>query len=153
MHSGAAADRVQAIARVHRQLALRGTNVVVDSKAYISELCGDLRLSRLSTRPIAIECQAESHSLGIEKAIPLGLIVNESVTNAVKHAFAEDSHGAIVVSFKRLGDVYRLAVTDNGTGGSSSVQRGSGMGTRLMRLLAGQLGSSLETQTDRTGPR
>ena len=148
----AAANRVQAIARVHRQLELRGTHVVVDSKAYITELCADLRLSRLAVRPIAIECNAESHSLGIEKAIPLGLIVNESVTNAVKHAFRDDRPGIISVSFRRTGDVYRLAIIDNGTGvKASNDEKKPGMGSRLMQLLAGQLGTILDTTTGPDG--
>src|SRR5690606_23449864 len=84
-----AADRVQTIARVHRRLELHGERVVVDTKSYISELCADLRLSRLAMRPIALECDAERHSISLEKAVPLGLIINESITNAAKHAFPD----------------------------------------------------------------
>ena len=67
----AAADRVQTIARVHRRLELRGDHVGVDTKSYINE-CADLRLSRLAMRPVAIECNAESHSISLEKRCRLG---------------------------------------------------------------------------------
>ena len=141
----AATSRVQAIARVHRQLGLRGSHVVVDSKSYIGELCDDLKHSRLAMRQVAIECFAESHPIDIEKAIPIGLIVNESVTNAVKHAFPHDRPGLITVSFTRINDRYRLAITDNGEGSAPPAGSRQGMGNRLMQMLAGQLGSSLQT--------
>lgn len=98
-----AAERVQTIARVHRRLELPDDHVVVDTKSYIGELCADLRLSRLAM-PIAIECHAESHSISLEKAVPLGLIINESVTNATKHAFPDQRQGSIAMNFQRAGE-------------------------------------------------
>ena len=136
-----AADRVQTIARVHRRLEIHNSRVVVDTKSYIGELCSDLRLSRLASRPIALECDAESHSISIEKAVPLGLIVNESVTNAAKHAFPDQRQGTISVRFVRENNVYKLAVSDDGVGNADA--RESGTGSRLMQMLAGQLGSKV----------
>lgn len=145
-----AAERVQTIARVHRRLELRDEHVVVDTKSYLSELCADLRLSRLAMRPIAIECQAESHSISLEKAVPLGLIINESVTNAAKHAFPDQRQGSIVVHFQRAGEVYKLVIVDDGVGrsGASAAAQSStaGIGNRLMGMLAAQLGSQLEVE-------
>jgi len=142
-----AAERVQTIARVHRRLELRDDHVVVDTKSYIGELCADLRLSRLAMRPIAIDCNAESHSVSLEKAVPLGLIINESVTNATKHAFPGQRHGSIVVDFRRVGDVYKLVVADNGVGwGDGPDSEKSGIGNRLMGMLAAQLGSKIEVE-------
>jgi two-component sensor histidine kinase len=137
-----AAERVQTIARVHRRLELRYDRVVVDTSSYISELCADLRLSRLAMRPIAIACDVESHSISLEKAVPLGLIINESVTNAAKHAFPGQRQGKIDVNFRREGQTYRLAVADNGVG-DGDVTNG-GIGHRLIGMLAGQLGAALE---------
>jgi two-component sensor histidine kinase len=140
-----AAERVQTIARVHRRLELRHARVVVDSKSYIEELCADLRVSRLAMRPIAIECRAESHPLRLEKAVPLGLIINESVTNATKHAFPGERSGIINVSFERMGDVYKLTVADNGIGRNETSGDG-GLGNRLMQMLAAQLGSHVDVK-------
>ncbi len=144
-----AADRVQTIARVHRRLELREDRVVVDTKSYIGELCSDLRLSRVAMRPIALDWEAESHSISLEKAVPLGLIINESVTNATKHAFPEQRHGNISVSFRRDGDYYRLVIADNGVGNGSI--SGSGIGNRLMGMLAAQLHSTFEFETRSPG--
>ncbi len=141
----AAADRVQTIARVHRRLELRDDRVVVDTKSYIDELCADLRLSLFATRPIAIEQQAESHMLSLDKAVPLGLIINESATNAVKHAFPDDRAGLILVTFVRIGNIYRLTIADNGVGVSGPPRDGA-LGTRLMQMLAGQLDSRVEIE-------
>jgi two-component sensor histidine kinase len=136
-----AAERVQTIARVHRRLELHDDRVVVDTKSYIGELCADLRLSRLAMRPIAISCAAESHSISLEKAVPLGLIINESVTNASKHAFPDQRRGNITVDFWREGESYKLVIADNGVGNGDSAN--GGIGNRLMGMLAAQLNSQL----------
>jgi two-component sensor histidine kinase len=146
-----AAERVQTVARVHRRLDLRDSRVVVDTKDYIGELCADLRLSRLAMRPIAIELQVESHAVSIEKAIPIGLIINESVTNAAKHAFPGDGHGVIVVSFVRSDHIYTLSIVDNGVGTDLTNGNGNGTGSRLMQLLAAQLGSSVRVEQRNPG--
>lgn len=137
-----AADRVQTIARVHRRLQIYNDRVVVDTKSYINELCNDLRLSRLASRPIALECHAESHSISLEKAVPLGLIVNESITNATKHAFPDERPGIITVRFTREGSHYNLTIADNGIG-TPHATTDDGTGSRLMQMLAAQLGSKV----------
>ena len=146
-----AADRVQTIARVHRRLEIHNNRAVVDTKSYIGELCGDLRLSRLASRPIALECDAESHAISLEKAVPLGLIVNESITNAAKHAFPDQRQGIISVRFVRDDNVYKLTVSDDGIGNASAAHDG-GIGSRLMQMLAAQLGSrvTIEPRTPGT---
>lgn len=145
----AAAERVQTIARVHRRLELRHDRVVVDTKSYIAELCSDLRLSRLALRPIALDCEVESHSISLEKAVPLGLIINESVTNAAKHAFPDQRQGQINVTFRRESQTYRLLIADNGVG-DGNVSNG-GIGNRLMGMLAAQLGAKLEVEPQSPG--
>lgn len=144
-----AADRVQTIARLHRRLELRHDRVVVDTTSYISELCADLRLSRLAMRPIAIDCDVESHSVSLEKAVPLGLIINESVTNAAKHAFPDQKQGHINVTFRREGQIYKLVIADDGVG-AGSVSNG-GIGNRLMGMLAAQLGAHFEIVSQSPG--
>ena len=129
---------------------MSGERVIVNSKQYLEELCDDLRATRLASGLIQLDCQVESHSIGVEKAVPLGLIVNELVTNAAKHAFQEKSHGRIAVSFSEVGDSYYLQVSDDGIGyDTSSVSAGLGHG--LLKLLASQLGSSLKTHADSRG--
>ena len=59
--------------------------------------------------------------------MPLGLIINELITNAAKHAFPDDRQGIIKVSFERAGDVYKLTVADNGVGQSGQQSRDGGL--------------------------
>jgi two-component sensor histidine kinase len=146
----AAADRVQTIARVHRRLEVSGERVVVNSKQYLEELCDDLRTTRLASEVIQLSCQVESHSIGLEKAALLGLIVNELVTNAAKHAFEGKSRGRIAVSFTEAGASYYLQVSDDGIGYDTS-SASAGLGHGLISLLASQLGSNLKTHADSQG--
>lgn len=145
-----ASDRVQAIARVHRRFQIHNHRVVVDTKNYIGELCDDLRLSRLSSRPVALKCELESHLISIEKAVPLGLILNEFVTNATKYAFPNDRPGEIYVGFVRQNGTYTLTITDNGVGREGAVSTG-GSGSRLIQMLAAQLGSKITTEPRNPG--
>ena len=99
--------------------------------------------TRLAGGLIQLDCEAESHSIGVEKAVPLGLIVNELVTNAAKHAFWDKGYGRIAVSFSELGNSYRLQVSDDGIGYDPN-GRSAGLGQGLLKLLASQLGSNLK---------
>ena len=81
-----AIEQVRVMARVHRRLRANSQDVSLDSRAFIDELCGDLK-AVARARPISIECKADSRPLCMDEAVSLGLIVNELVTNAIKHAF------------------------------------------------------------------
>ena len=84
---------------------------------------------------------ADRISLHAAQAVPVGLIVNEAVTNALKHAFPGERQGAVTVRLRRHGESrLRLEIADDGVGlpGSDAGAPG-GSGTRLVRLLARQL--------------
>lgn len=125
----AAAERVQSIARVHRRLELREDRIA------------DLRLSRLANTPIALLCHLEGHSISVEKALPIGLVINEAVTNSAKHAFPTGRAGTINIDFRRTADVYVLSIIDDGVG--RAPESSSGMGSRIMEMLAAQLESHI----------
>ncbi|HEY0686274.1 MAG TPA: sensor histidine kinase [Steroidobacter sp.] len=85
---------------------------------------------------ISINLAHLAEEIGIEQAAPVGIIINELVTNALKHAFSEGRAGAIKVKLQKEGTL-TLSVADNGIG-CANAQR-EGMGSRLTRLLAQQL--------------
>ena len=87
----------------------------------------------------------------MEQAVLLGLIVNELVTNAIKHAFPDGRHGHIRVGFENIGGRARLAVEDDGVGLVGRAQGATGMGQELVRGLAHQLGGDLEVQSSMSG--
>jgi two-component sensor histidine kinase len=144
-----AIEQVKVMARVHRRLRAGGQDVSLDSKAFIEELCEDLKASMARGRPIAVECKADSRPLCMDQAVSLGLIVNELVTNAIKHAFPDSRAGHVRVSFVACDQQSCLAVEDDGVGFDD--RRNVGMGEDLVRGLSRQLGGDLRINSTRSG--
>jgi two-component sensor histidine kinase len=147
-----AVEQVKVMARVHRRLRARDQDVSLDSGDYIRELCDDLK-EMAHGRPIVFECEADSLPLCMDQAVLLGLILNELVTNAVKHAFPDGRAGRIRVRLDALDTQLRLSVEDNGVGldGSSWNGAGMGQGQALVRGLADELEGNLELQSTASG--
>jgi two-component sensor histidine kinase len=145
-----AADRVTVLARVHQRLTMLEGEAVIDTREYLTDLCDDLRIALTGLRPIRLDVAAESHPVGLQRAVALGLMANELVTNALKYAFSETQAGRVEVRFERRGAEFRLAVSDNGEGGPAPAA-GTGTGHKLVRALAAQLGGRLERREGRPG--
>jgi two-component sensor histidine kinase len=138
------------MARIHRRLHTGGEDVSVDAGRFIGDLCEDLKDALASGSPIAISPRVANHPLPLTQAVPLGLIVNELVTNAVKYAFADGRAGTIWVSLERRSRELVLEVRDNGTGISQSKTR-PGIGHMLIEALSQQLGGRLAIASSRGG--
>jgi two-component sensor histidine kinase len=143
-----ASNRVSAIARAHENL-YRGLSVErIDIGQYLLDICDDIRRS-------ADRCSIEvSGPEGVlvhtDRAIPIALIVNELVTNGVKHAHSnESSNCRILVSFDRSHDQLSISVRDNGTGLPEhfDLATTSGLGLRIVTALVKQLGADLTART------
>src|SRR5215475_13168182 len=105
------------MARLHCHLQVAGGAVSVDSRHFIGDVCHDLQTSMARDRPISIEHIGMSYVLPVAQAIPLGLIINELVTNALKHAFPNNRRGAVRVCLDQpTADKLLLAVEDDGVG-------------------------------------
>jgi|RhiMethySRZTD1v2_1073278.scaffolds.fasta_scaffold15273_7 two-component sensor histidine kinase len=140
---GVTADRVLVLGRLHERLQRSDTSAVVDTHEFISALCDDLRTA-IELRPIALEVHAESHLISQERAVPVGLIINELLTNALKYAFPDQRAGRVKVMFEREAQAYCLSVSDDGVGMVAGNEAASGLGQRLVRAMASQLRGSLE---------
>jgi chemotaxis protein methyltransferase CheR len=77
-------------------------------------------------------------------AVPVGLLVNEIVTNSLKHAFTGRSHGSIRVEFATAGDHHVLRISDDGRGMDPGAQRSTGLGQRLSETFARQLRGTID---------
>ena len=143
-----AIEQIKVMARVHRRLRARGRDVSLDSKAFIHELCNDLKTSLGRDGRIAID-KADSRPLSVDDAVSLGLIINELVTNATKHAFPDQRVGCIRVTFEVLNDQSCLSVADDGVGFDE--RRDAGMGEDLVRGISRQLGGDLAVRSSKTG--
>lgn len=137
-----AIERIHTIAFLHEQLYRRDVFDRVDLHSYLENICANLQLSLFADSRVSLLRELESEELPIDQAIPLGLIVNEAVTNAAKYAFEPDQPGNILVRFRRRSDRGVLTISDNGRGISSPKLR-QGIGTKLIRSLAQQIGARL----------
>src|SRR5262249_18837545 len=146
-----AVEQVGVMATVHRRLRTGNQEISLDSKAFIQELCDDLKASMARSLPITIESKADSRSLCMDQAVLLGLIVNELVTNAIKHAFPDNREGNIRVHLGAHEDQLHLLVADNGTGFGDGIQSNPGIGHDLVRGLSRQLGGELEVLSTKSG--
>ena len=107
---GAAMERITVLARVYDRLSHHDTTAVVDTCDFLSSLIDDLRTALAGERPITITTQLERVALTLECALPLGLIINELLTNALKYAFPEAQSGRIEISFVQQADAFVLQV-------------------------------------------
>lgn len=143
-----AIDRLRVIARVHERLQGGDTFLAVDSKRFFEELVTDLGETLAGLRPIGLFVEAEAHRLPLAQVSAAGLVANELITNALKHAFPGNRSGTIRVAFRREGEDYVLSVSDDGSGMAGRAPGGSsgGLGQQLVRGLAAQLGGQIEIQ-------
>src|SRR5687767_14259009 len=96
-------------------------------------------------RPVTLEVAAERHALPSERAMVVGLIVHELVTNALKYAFPAERAGTVTVGFERDGNEFWLTVADDGIGMAGLVAETS-LGHQLVRALARKLGGRFEAE-------
>ena len=142
-------NRVRSMALIHEHIYRSENLAAVDMATYLKSLCQQLvRTLHQAPEPIKLNLELTSVSLGIDKAIPCGLLVNELVTNAIKHAFPETRGGQLRVELNPLtsGLGWHLRVADNGVGLPSDfdLQHLTSLGLQLVNDLTRQLGGQLE---------
>jgi two-component sensor histidine kinase len=130
-------SRIQVMAGIHENLYKSESLSAVNMGRQISSLCENL--GQLDPQPHHIEIVADTEYLccSIDVAVPLGVLANEIIINAVKHAFPDDRPGRIEVSFRQGWNGVALTVRDNGIGDTG--HRGNGIGKELIAALADQL--------------
>ena len=147
-----ALGRVDSIARAHRALYRGdGTPGRVEMADYMNELCEALRTGLLERRSIELLLTVEPMRLERDRAVALGLLVNELVTNAAKHAFPGRESGKVQVELTRTKDALCLAVQDDGVGLPAEQPKPSSLGQRLIRAFAAQAGGTLESKSTSGG--
>ncbi len=141
-------DRIRSMALIHEKLYQTDDFSHVDFQQYLKSLLSSLFRSYRLPMVRCVE-QIEDIRLNIDAAIPCGLIVNELVTNALKHAFPDGQKGEVRVSFFRSGEGQLvLEVSDDGVGMASSTQKEKKdqLGLELVSILTNQIGGKLSVQ-------
>ena len=143
--------RIRSMAMVHEMLYGTGKLASVDYEQYLQELIGTLVVSMKGyVNNIETHLDASGIQLNVDTAIPLGLLLNELLTNSLMHAFPGDSGGQISVAIKRLPDHYELKMSDNGIGfpDDFDFQDNTSLGLGLIDTLTLQLDGTLHRETN-----
>lgn len=145
-----ARDRVRALATLHRHLYLQGELQAINMRSFLTELCEQLlqALGPSAGDRISLDIEAADLRIASDQAVPLALIVTETVGNAVKYAFPGERQGHILVRLTAVGDEARVVIADDGIGvpaGRVDTETGvrDGIGMQLVRGLARQLAATL----------
>ncbi|QQP88722.1 ATP-binding protein [Skermanella sp. TT6] len=153
-HFDEACARVATIARVHERLYMTDKVGVVEFGLFLRDLCADLAHSAMVEQGHHIEVEADTHELATDKVIPLALVVNELVTNAVKYAYPAGRRGVIRVRFTTLPDGgFEVGVADEGVGLPAGFDpaKTQSLGMRMVCALLGQFGGELACESGPAG--
>jgi two-component sensor histidine kinase len=150
--------RIQAIAQVHRRLYTSDDVESVAMDEYLAAIVEELQATwSTPVSPRTIRLEAEALQIHTDKAVSLGVIVNELVSNACKYAYGEGEPGEVRVRFRRdpSGDVdkFMLEVEDDGCGLSDEGPKGTGVGSKLISAMAHSLASSMSYDKAHQGCR
>jgi PAS domain S-box-containing protein len=148
-----AQSRVKAISLIHEMLYQSSDYANVPFSEYARKLTANVfDVVGVAPGSVSLELAIEDVALAVHKAIPCGLILNELITNALKHGFPNGRRGTVRVA---LGEVsagkMQLSVTDDGVGipAGLDIRHTKSLGMHLVHTLAEQLGAELEMARDR----
>ena len=140
-------SRLKTMGSIHETLYLGEDLSRVNMKKYCGLLIKSfIELYNPKDSKIGIIENIEDISLGVEQAIPVGLIMSELITNSVKYAFTETAAGKITVSLTHTNGGYHLEVSDNGKGlpDDFNLESAATLGTKLVSVFTKQLGGQIE---------
>ena len=144
-------NRVKSMALIHQKLYQTDNLTGVQFADYFSNLTSSLFASyNINQGKVTLHSDIEPLNLDVDTAIPIGLIVNELISNTLKYAFPEDREGELNISFKQKNSTLELMVSDNGVGlpKDFDVSGASGFGMRLIQVLGEKLEATLDISSN-----
>ncbi|QCX00727.1 sensor histidine kinase [Aggregatimonas sangjinii] len=147
-------NRVISMAMVHEMLYMREDITKIEYKTYVQDLTEYLvRSIKGTSTNITLHINIQDIKLNIDTAIPLGLLINEVVTNALKYGIKDDDKGEIAISMYEKGEGYELTISDSGDGFASDItyKNTKSLGLKLIHNLARQLLGSVKRNTSEKG--
>ncbi|MBM9589918.1 sensor histidine kinase [Leptospira sp. 201903075] len=141
-------NRILAIASVHKIIYGSPNLLYVDLNLIFNSILGNLKITYLNDKnKIELyESIEEGLEMDLDRAIPMGLILNELVSNSFRHAFMNRNYGKIEVNLGKMDEQFVLMVKDDGLGIGSDFLEGKGIGLTLVKNLVKQLRGTLVTE-------
>ena len=144
--------RIRSMGLLHEKLYQSDSISKIDLKGYLETLVFELQRMNTTHKHPDLRVVAQGISLGLDSALPCGLIVTELVSNAFKYAFADEKKPVVVVNVsKQATGEYSLVVWDNGCGMPEGIDIGTGtsLGLRLVRMLTEQLNGEVSFSSEK----
>lgn len=144
-------NRIHSIALLHKKLSINDSVNDVDLKRYVIELAELVKESYVNERQVTLVVNCEVETLSISKALPVGLIIVELVSNSMKHAFIQQPKGIINIEITKGEKMNKLHYVDNGVGFDFNTIETKGLGVEIMKGLIDQLNGKIETPSHSKG--
>jgi PAS domain S-box-containing protein len=142
-------NRIRSMALIHEKLYQSEDISLIDFSDYIESLAGRLlEVYGVLGKGIDLHINAEKIFLSIDSAIPCGLIINELVSNSIKHAFPKGRSGIIEIDMDKKDGTYNLIMADNGVGFPENIdfRNTESLGLQIVQTLTSQLGGEIELE-------
>ncbi len=141
-------SRVKSMALIHQSLYRKDNATSVRVKDYLEQLSRTISESFAISDRILLKLDIDDIELDVDTIIPMGLIINELITNSVKHAFEEQDNGKISISLNEDGDSLKLVVTDDGSNESTGTSGSDSFGLKLVETLSKKLEAEMQVKRD-----
>ncbi len=143
-------NRIRSMAIVHEKLYQSKSFSSIDFREYAETIIHELCRIYRTASSVSVQSHIEGIQLDLDSAVPCGLILNELITNALKHAFKDHQSGQIDIYFNQNETEYCLSVKDNG-GGISNIPdllQTESLGLKLVGILTEQLGGTIQIESN-----
>ncbi len=140
-------NRILSMALVHEHMYRSENLMEIDVDSHLQVLASEIIKDYRIDRNITLNCKIEKVSIGIKTLIPLGLIVNEIISNALKHAFSGRNDGVVFVSLQKISEhKFELLIGDDGVGYTqlAPTEKGDSLGLELVKVFTEQLDGTIE---------
>lgn len=148
--------RVNSMALIHEKMYQSNNLVNIDISGYMDELIRSLIDAYDTNKSVQLHANIENHPFRIDTIVPLGLILNEIISNSLKYAFEGRTDGDLFISLHRqIGNHYVLEVADNGKGIPPHIkfENADTLGMQLIHMLSGQINGKVSIRHDGTGTK
>ncbi len=143
-------SRVKAMSMIHQRLYQEDGVSEINFEEYANALIHELKKSYQNSREVKLELNIPKIVFNVDTTLPLGLIINEVITNSFKYAFKGMEEPALKVALMNKGNTYQLLIADNGPGLKKliNLEDASSFGLKLVNILTHQLKGSVRSFND-----